>query len=430
MIKRYAHKDMENIFSDQNRFNNYLLIEEAVVEAYFKLGLVPEEDYLNIINKAHVDLRSINEIENITKHDVIAFTRSISLQLGEEKKWFHYSLTSTDVVDSAQSLTLRTANEKILKDLDDLLLVSKKMAKKYKKQPIMGRTHGIHAEITSFGLKWALWYDELTRCKERFLEERKRIEVIKLSGAVGNYANIPMEVEEYVAEKFNMDYAKISTQVLSRDRHTGFVFSLAQIASCLEKMATEIRHLSRSEIGEVEECFSSGQKGSSAMPHKRNPVGCENICGCARLMRSYVDVAFENNNLWHERDISHSSAERIILPDSLILLDYMLKRFKGICKNLVVHTDKMEENILLLYGVTYSGSVLSKLITKGMSREEAYDLIQPIAFKALNEKKLFRHLLMENPAVTSVLTRSEITACFNQNKYLKNVDKIYQRLGI
>ena len=430
MIKRYAHKDMDNIFSDQNRFNNYLLIEEAVVEAYFKLGLVPEEDYLNIINKAHVDLKSINEIESVTKHDVIAFTRSISLQLGEEKKWFHYSLTSTDVVDSAQSLTLRTANEKILKDLDDLLILTKRMAKKYKKQPIMGRTHGIHAEITSFGLKWALWYDELSRCKERFLEERRRVEVIKLSGAVGNYANIPMEVEEYVAEKFNMDYAKISTQVLSRDRHTGFIFSLAQIASCLEKMATEIRHLSRSEIGEVEECFSSGQKGSSAMPHKRNPVGCENICGCSRLMRSYVEVAFENNNLWHERDISHSSAERIIIPDALILLDYMLKRFKGICKNLVIHTDKMEENILLLYGVTYSGSVLSKLITKGMSREEAYDLIQPIAFKALNEKKLFRHLLMESLGVTSVLSKTEITACFNQNKYLKNVDKIFQRLGI
>lgn len=430
MIKRYAHKDMENIFSDQNRFNNYLLIEEAVVEAYFKLGLVPEEDYLNIINKAHVDLKSIYEIESVTKHDVIAFTRSISLQLGEEKKWFHYSLTSTDVVDSAQSLTLRTANEKILKDLDDLLILTKRMAKKYKKQPIMGRTHGIHAEITSFGLKWALWYDELSRCKERFLEERKRVEVIKLSGAVGNYANIPMEVEEYVAEKFNMDYAKISTQVLSRDRHTGFIFSLAQIASCLEKTATEIRHLSRSEIGEVEECFSSGQKGSSAMPHKRNPVGCENICGCSRLMRSYVEVAFENNNLWHERDISHSSAERIIIPDALILLDYMLKRFKGICKNLVIHTDKMEENILLLYGVTYSGGVLSKLITKGMSREEAYDLIQPIAFKALNEKKLFRHLLMESPGVTSVLSKTKITACFNQNKYLKNVDKIFQRLGI
>ena len=430
MIKRYAHKDMENIFSDQNRFNNYLLIEEAVVEAYFKLGLIPEEDYLNIINKAHVDLKSINEIESVTKHDVIAFTRSISLQRGEEKKWFHYSLTSTDVVDSAQSLTLRTANEKILKDLDDLLILTKRMAKKYKKQPIMGRTHGIHAEITSFGLKWALWYDELSRCKERFLEERRRVEVIKLSGAVGNYANIPMEVEEYVAEKFNMDYAKISTQVLSRDRHTGFIFSLAQIASCLEKMATEIRHLSRSEIGEVEECFSSGQKGSSAMPHKRNPVGCENICGCSRLMRSYVEVAFENNNLWHERDISHSSAERIIIPDALILLDYMLKRFKGICKNLVIHTDKMEENILLLYGVTYSGGVLSKLITKGMSREEAYDLIQPIAFKALNEKKLFRHLLMESPGVTSVLSKTEITACFNQNKYLKNVDKIFQRLGI
>ena len=428
MIKRYSHKEFEQIFSDENRFNNYLIIEEAVIEAYFKLGLIPECDYKAIVEKAHVDLASIEEIEAITKHDVIAFTRSISLQLGEEKKWFHYSLTSTDVVDSAQSLTLKAANSLLLEDLDNLIEVTRKMARKYEKQPIMGRTHGMHAEITSFGLKWALWFDELNRCKERFLNERKNIEVIKLSGAVGNYANIPMEVEEYVAKKLGMDYARISTQVLSRDRHAGYIFSLAQIASCLEKMATEIRHLSRSEIGEVQEPFSKGQKGSSAMPHKKNPIGCENICGCARLMRSYVDVALEDNNLWHERDISHSSAERIILPDACTLLDYMLKRFTGICKDLVVNTEKMNENILLHYGVTYSGGVLSKLINKGMSREEAYDLIQPIAFKALNEKKLFRHLLIEDEKVSKYLSKKEITECFDENNYLKNVSGIYNRL--
>ncbi len=428
MIKRYSSKQFEDIFSDQNRFNNYLLIEEAVIEAYFKLGLVPENDYLNIVKKAHVDLKSIEELEAITKHDVIAFTRSISLQLGEEKKWFHYSLTSTDVVDSAQSLTLKTANEQILEDLNALMMVTKAKAEQYKDQPIMGRTHGMHAEITSFGLKWALWHDELSRCRERFLEERKRIEVIKLSGAVGNYANIPMEVEEYVAKKFGMEYARISTQVLSRDRHTGYMFSLAQIASCLEKMATEIRLLAQSEIGELQEPFSKGQKGSSAMPHKKNPIGCENICGCARMMRSYVGVAFEDNNLWHERDISHSSAERIMLPDACTLLDYMLKRFKGICEDLVVNTEKMNENIFLNYGVTFSGGVLNKLINKGMSREEAYDLIQPIAFKALSEKKLFRHLLLENEQITKLLSKSEITECFDEKYYLKNTDKIYKRL--
>jgi len=430
MIKRYSNKECENIFSDEVRFNNYLLIEEAVIEAYFKLGIIPEIDYLNIIKKAHIDLNKINELEEITKHDVIAFTRSISLQLGEEKRWFHYSLTSTDVVDSAQSLTLKTANELILKDLDNLIKVCKEKAKKYQDQLIMGRTHGMHAEITSFGLKWALWFDELNRCRNRFINERKNVEVIKISGAVGNYANIPMEIEEYVASKFKMDYAPISTQVLSRDRHAGYIFSLAQIASCLEKMATEIRHLSRSEINEVEEYFASGQKGSSAMPHKRNPIGSENICGCARILRSYVDVAMENNILWHERDISHSSAERIMLPDAITLLDYMLKRFTKICDSLIVNTKKMEENILLHYGVTYSGMILTKLINKGLSREEAYDLIQPLAFKSLNEKKLFLDILLENEDVLKALNKEEIKECFNPDNYLKNVTKIYQRLGI
>ena len=428
MIQRYSCREFEEIFSDKNRFNNYLIIEEAVVEAYFKLGLVPEKDYKAIIEKAHVDLKSIEEIEEITKHDVIAFTRSISKQLGEEKRWFHYSLTSTDVVDSAQSLTLKTANNLLLEDLDNLISITKVMMEKYKNQPIMGRTHGMHAEITSFGLKWALWFDELNRCRNRFVNERKNIEVIKLSGAVGNYANIPMEVEEYVAIKLGMDYARISTQVLSRDRHAGYIFSLAQIASCLEKMATEIRLLAQSEIGEAQEPFSKGQKGSSAMPHKRNPIGCENICGCARIMRSYVDVALEDNNLWHERDISHSSAERIILPDACTLLDYMLKRFTNICKDLVVNTDKMNENILLNYGVTFSGAVLNKLINKGMSREEAYDLIQPIAFKSLNEKKLFRHLLIEDEHISKILNKKEITECFEEDYYFKNIDTIYKRL--
>ena len=430
MIDRYSSKTFKKIFSDETRFNNYLLIEEAVVEEYFKMGLIPENDYKKIIEKAHVDLVKIIELESVTKHDVIAFTRSISSQLGEEKKWLHYSLTSTDVVDSAQSLTLKTANSYILDDLDELISVTKNLAKKYKEQPIMGRTHGMHAEITSFGLKWALYFDELNRCKNRFLFERKNVEVIKLSGAVGNYANIPMEIEEYVAKKFDMNYANISTQVLSRDRHAGFIFSLAQIASCLEKMATEIRHLSRSEVGEVEENFAKGQKGSSAMPHKKNPIGCENICGCARIMRSYVEVALENNILWHERDISHSSTERIMLPDALTLLDYMLKRFKNICEDLVVHTDKMEKNISLNFGVTYSGAILNKMIKKGLSREEAYDLIQSLAFKALNEKKYFKDLLIIDERINELLSKEEIEECFDEKYYLKNVEKIYKRLGI
>ncbi len=428
MIKRYSHKEFEEIFSDKNRFNNYLIIEETVIEAYFKLGIVPEQDYKAIVKKAHVDLKSIEEIEAVTKHDVIAFTRSISHQLGEEKKWFHYSLTSTDVVDSAQSLTLKYANNLLLDDLDNLISVTKVMAEKYKHQPIIGRTHGMHAEITSFGLKWALWFDELNRCRERFLNERNNVEVIKLSGAVGNYANIPMEVEEYVANKLGMNFARISTQVLSRDRHAGYIFSLAQIASCLEKMATEIRHLSRSEISEVQELFLKGQKGSSAMPHKKNPIGSENICGCARIMRSYVDVALEDNNLWHERDISHSSAERIIIPDACTLLDYMLKRFTQICKDLVVNTEKMNENILLNYGITYSGGVLNKLINKGMSREEAYDLVQSIAFKTLNEKQPFKNLLLEDEHINKVLNKEEIIECFDEDYYLKNIDNIYKRL--
>lgn len=428
MIERYLLKEMKDIFNDEHKFENFLKIEEAVIEAYVHLNIIPLEDYKNVVSKAHINLKRIQELEEITKHDVIAFTRSISEQLGEEKKWVHYSLTSTDVVDSAQSLTLHEANEYLVKDLEDFLETLKEKAMLYKNQPIIGRTHGIHAEVTSFGLKWALWYDEIKRDYKRFLEERKNIEVIKLSGAVGNYANIPIEVEEFVATKFNLPYSNISTQVLSRDRHSGFIFSLALIASTLEKIATEIRHLSRSEIKEVEEFFASGQKGSSAMPHKRNPIGCENICGLARVVKSYPSIALENNNLWHERDISHSSAERIMLPDAISLIHYMLKRLNNICKKLVVNKDKMLENIHLTYDVIFSGRVLQELIDHGYSREKAYDLIQPIAFEAMNRKISFLELLKKTEVI-NVLSEEEINQCFDLNYYLKNIDNIYKRLG-
>lgn len=429
MIDRYCLKEMKDIFNEEHKFNNFLLIEKAVVEAYVNLNVIPASDFKKIEQNSHVDIKRILELEEITKHDVIAFTRSISEQLGDEKKWVHYSLTSSDVVDSAQSLTLHEANEYLIQDLNVLLNTLKKKALLYKNTPIMGRTHGIHAEVTSFGLKWALWYDELKRDLNRFIEERKNVEVIKLSGAVGNYANIPMEVEEFVAKKFNLPYSTISTQVLSRDRHTSFVFSLAQIASTLEKIATEIRHLSRSEIKEVEEFFASGQKGSSAMPHKRNPIGCENICGLARVMKSYVQIAFENNTLWHERDISHSSAERIMLPDAISLLHFMLKRMNKICEQLVVYEDKMLSNIHLTYDVVFSGRVLQCLIDHNFSREEAYDLIQPIAFEAMNTKTSFLSLLLSNAVINNALSEKEIKECFDLSYYLKNVDKIYKRLG-
>lgn len=429
MIERYLLKEMKDIFSLKHKYENFLKIEKAVVEAYVNLDVIPNKDYQKIEEKAYINIDRILELEEITKHDVIAFTRSISEQLGDEKKWVHYSLTSTDVVDSAQSLILHEANKYIKEDIEEMLKTLKEKAYLYKMQPIMGRTHGIHAEVTSFGLKWALWYDELNRCYDRFIKEKENVEVIKLSGAVGNYANIPMEVEDFVAKKFDLQYSKISTQVLSRDRHTGYIFSLAQIASTLEKIATEIRHLSRTEIGEVQEYFSSGQKGSSAMPHKKNPIGCENICGLARVVKSYVNIALENNNLWHERDISHSSAERIMLPDAISLVHYILKRLNKILKKLVVNKDKMLENIKLTYGVIFSGRVLQQLINCGLSREEAYDLVQPITFKAMNNKIDFNTLLKQSEKVSKVLTSDEIDQIFDLDYYLKNVDGIYKRLG-
>ena len=426
MIERYSLKEMKKIWEEEAKFQAFLDVEIASTHAFSVKGVVPNEDYLKIKENASFNVSRIHEIEEETKHDVIAFTRTISESLGEEKKWVHYGLTSTDVVDTANGVILKKANEILEKDLNNLLDVLKNNAIKYKNTPIMGRTHGMHAEITSFGLKFALWFDEIKRNLDRFKEARIDVEACKLSGAVGNYITTSIEIENMVADELGLTRANISTQVLSRDRHAFYMSILALIASSLEKMAMEIRNLSRQEVHEVEEGFSKKQKGSSAMPHKRNPIGSENICGCARIIKSYVNVALDNNILWHERDISHSSAERIILADATTLLDYMLNRFTKILQNLIVYEEKMKENIYLTNGVIFSGAVLNYLVKKGSSRENAYDMIQPLTFKSFNEKVDFENLLIEE----NVITKEEAKKIFDLNNYMKNVDDILKSVGI
>jgi adenylosuccinate lyase len=420
---------MRDIWTEENKFNAYLKVEISNAKAWSELGVVPKED-LPKLDKATFTVDRIKEIEAITKHDVVAFTRAVGESLGEEKKWIHYGLTSTDVVDTANGYLLKQANEILRKDIVAIMDVLKKRAMEFKYTPCIGRTHGMHADITSFGLKWALWYEDMVRCLERFDYASKEVEVGKLSGAVGNFANIPPQIEEYVCKDLGINYALISTQVLQRDRHAHYMACLALVASELEKMALEVRNLSRQEVKETEEAFSKGQKGSSAMPHKRNPISSENICGCARVIRGYMDTFYQNIALWHERDISHSATERIILPDSTELLDYMLNRFKGILENLVVYPEKMMEDIYLTKGVIFAQRVLYKLIEKGFVREKAYDTVQPIAMKALEEKKQYQDLLKLDETVSSVLTNEEIDECFTLDYYMKNVDYIFNRLNI
>ena len=429
MIERYSRKCMRDIWTEENKFNAYLKVELLNAKAWSKLGVVPKED-LPKLDKATFDIKRIKEIETITKHDVVAFTRAVGETLGEEKKWIHYGLTSTDVVDTANGYLLKCANEIILKDIDQIIEVVKKRAVEFKYTPCIGRTHGMHADITSFGLKFALWYSDLKRIREEFVSAARGVEVGKLSGAVGNFANIPPQIEESVCADLGIDHALISTQVIQRDRHARYMSSLALVASELEKMALEVRHLARQEVKEAEEAFSKGQKGSSAMPHKRNPISSENICGCARVIRGYMTTSFENVALWHERDISHSSTERIILPDATCLIDYMLNRFKGVLEGLVVYPEKMIEDIYLTRGVIFAQRVLYKLIEKGLVREEAYDTVQPIAMRALEEKKQYQDLLKQDEKIKSLLSGDEIDSCFTLEYYLKNVDYIYNRLGI
>ena len=421
---------MRDIWTEENKFNAYLEVETLSCEAWSKLGVIPAEDVEKIRANAKFEVARIQEIEQQTKHDVVAFTRAVSESLGEERKWVHYGLTSTDVVDTANGYLLKQANAILAKDLEDFCAVLRKRAEEFKSTPCIGRTHGIHADITSFGLKWALWYEEMKRNVARFKDACADVEAGKMSGAVGNFANIPPFIHDYVCEKLGIASANISTQVLQRDRHAHYVGTLALIASTLEQMAFEVRNLQRTEVREVEEAFSKGQKGSSAMPHKRNPISSENICGCARVMRGYMATSYENVALWHERDISHSSTERIILPDATELLDYMLCRFKGILENLVVYPENMMANIWRTRGVIFAQRVMNALIGKGLTREQAYDTVQPIAMKAWTEGLDYRTLLKESEAVMGLLTVDELEGCFTLDYYFKNVDYILKRTGI
>ncbi len=428
MIERYSTKRMDKVWSEQNKFDTYLAVEIAATKAWVDEGIVPSSDYELIRNNAKVDLVRLKEIELETKHDVIAFTRAVSETLGEEKKWVHYGLTSTDVVDTAYSVQLKVANEYILESLESFANTLKEQALKHKMTPVMGRTHGVHAEITSLGLKFLLWYDEMQRNIERFKTASKQIEFGKISGAVGNFANTPARIQDSICKELGIGSTNISTQTLQRDRHADYISTIAIIGTTLEKIATEVRNSQRTEVREMMEYFDKGQKGSSAMPHKRNPIASENICGIARVLRGYVVPAMENNSLWYERDISHSSVERIIIPDATSLIDYALGRYNRVIANLIIDEEQMMANINLTQGVVFSQRVLSTLIEKGLSREESYDTVQPLAIKAWEEKTRFIDLLKSNEIIMSKINEKELEEIFDIGYFLKEVDIVFDRV--
>ncbi|WP_214796215.1 MULTISPECIES: adenylosuccinate lyase [unclassified Exiguobacterium] len=430
MISRYTRPEMANIWTDQNKFEAWLKVELYACEAWSELGIIPKEDVQVLWNKASFDVDRILEIEQETRHDVIAFTRAVSETLGEEKKWVHYGLTSTDVVDTALSYLIKQANDILEADLNRFIGILAEKAKAHKYDIMMGRTHGVHAEPTTFGLKLALWYEEMKRNKKRFMAARETIEFGKMSGAVGTFANIDPFIESYVCDKLGIQAAPISTQTLQRDRHAEYMSTLALIATSIEKMATEIRGLQKTETREVEEFFAKGQKGSSAMPHKRNPIGSENMTGLARVIRGHMVTAYENVPLWHERDISHSSAERIIIPDATILLNYMLNRFGNIVKNLTVFPENMRRNMDRTFGIIFSQRILLGLIEKGWSREAAYDAVQPKAMQAWEEETMFRTLIEEDKEMGALFTSEELDELFDPRYHVRRVDTIFERCGL
>ena len=430
MIDRYTRPELGAIWTEENKYKAWLKVEVLACEAWAELGHIPKEDVQAIREKASFDIERIYEIEQETRHDVVAFTRTVSESLGEERKWVHYGLTSTDVVDTALSYLLKQANDVIRKDIENFIDVLKEKATEHKHTVMMGRTHGVHAEPTTFGLKLGLWYEEMKRNLQRFNDAAYGVEFGKLSGAVGTYANIDPFVEKYVCEHLGLTPAPLSTQTLQRDRHAAYVSALALIATSIEKFATEIRGLQKTETREVEEFFRKGQTGSSAMPHKRNPIASENMSGMARVLRGHMVTAYENVSLWHERDISHSSAERIILPDATIALNYMLNRFSNVVKNLTVFPENMRRNIDKTFGVIFSQRVLLALIEKGLSREDAYGIVQPLAMEAWETEVHFRDLLQANDIVKEKLTEAELEDCFDHTYHLKNVDIIFERLGL
>lgn len=430
MIERYTLPEMGKIWSEGNKFQKMLDVEILVCEALAELGEIPKEAVAKIKDKASFDLKRIKEIEEEVRHDVIAFLTAVAERVGEESRYIHLGLTSYDVVDTSLSLRMREAAGLIIKGLKELADVLKSKAKEHKKTVMVGRSHGIHAEPITFGLKLALWWEEVKRNRERMEEARRLISYGKISGAVGTYAHIDPRVEEYVCERLNLTPAPVSSQILQRDRHAHYLSVLALLASSLEKFALEIRNLQRTDLLEVEEYFSRGQKGSSAMPHKRNPIVSERVSGLARVVRSHALAALENVPLWHERDLTHSSVERIIIPDSCILIDYMLKKFIAVMKDLIVYPENMKRNLEKTRGLVFSETVLLELAKKGLSREEAYRLVQRNAMRAWEEETDFKGLLLQDEEVGKHLNKDEIECCFDLKHNLRNVEKIFKRLGI
>ena len=428
MIERYSRKEIADIWDLQSKFQYYLDVEIAVAEAYAEFGTFPKEDIQELKQKAKFDLKRIDEIEAEVKHDVIAFLTCVNESLGDLAKYMHVGMTSSDVIDTAFALQIQDSGKIILKDLDETIQSLKDLANKHKNTICIGRSHGIHAEVMTFGVKICNWIDILERQRANFIHALDEIRVGQISGPVGTYSNIPPEIEQITCKNLGLRPAKISTQIIARDYHAYFIQSLALIASVIEQFATEIRHLQRTEVLEVEEGFGKNQKGSSAMPHKKNPVLSENLCGLARVVRANSIVALENIPLWHERDISHSSAERIIFPDSLTLVDFMLSRFNGIVKNLVVHEKNMLKNTDKFGGIVFSQKVLLKLVEKGLTRENAYRLVQRNALDAFENDGDFRINLINDEDVTKLLTPVEIDEIFNKEEFLKNINTIYSRI--
>jgi adenylosuccinate lyase len=419
---------MGAIWSEQRRYETWLEVELAAADAMAEAGIVPAEAARELRAKAAFDIARIEEIEQTTQHDVIAFTTAVAEKVGPSARWLHFGLTSSDVVDTAQAIQMREACDLIIRNIAALMETVRERAEEHRRTPMIGRTHGVHAEPMTFGLKLALWYAELQRDLDRVLRARDTISVGKISGAVGTFAHLDPAIEARVCEKLGLQPAPVSSQVIQRDRHAELMTALAITAASLEKFALEIRGLQKTEIGEVEEPFGKGQKGSSAMPHKRNPIGSEQITGLSRLIRSNSLAALENIALWHERDISHSSVERVILPDSFIALDHMLRRFTRIVRGMVVYPDRMKENLERSRGVVFSGTILLELARRGISREQAYEWVQRNAMRSFHEKKDFKRLLLADEDLQKALPAEEIEKAFDLDEQLRNVDRIFDRV--
>lgn len=428
MIERYTTEAMKEIWSYETKFNKWLSVELAVLEGWVKRGDAKKDVLERVKKKAAFNVKRIEKIEKRVKHDVIAFLTNLAENIGEDARFIHMGMTSSDILDTAFALLLMEAGEHILKKLKNLKRILRQLSKRYKKTVMMGRTHGVHAEPITLGLKFLLWYDEVGRNIGRLSDAIENISYAKISGSVGTFSTMPPDVFEYAARKLKLKPCYATSQIISRDHHAQYLFALALIASLIEKIALEIRHLQRTEVGEVMEPFTKGQKGSSAMPHKRNPILCERLCGMSRLVRSHVIVALENIALWHERDISHSSCERIIFPDSTTLIDYSLEKLLFILKNLTVDEKRLKRNIDMTNGLIFSQSILLKLIEKGMSREDAYKIVQSDAMKVWKDEKDFLTVLLGDKKIKKLLTRNELESCFDINYYLKNIEYIYKKV--